>query len=687
MEMKEDVKRELIAQYKEYLGQTQNQAENYKWDAIDHFQKTWDIDASDFESMFLDAFKLQKNLLFMLSWSFIRKAVHWFPDEVRGMFKGLYDEQTPLKDRVQAFQAATDEILPKVRERASGTIKGTAQDERTISVYLTFRYPERYFLYKESFYKAYCGLIGESPRPAGEKLLHYIELANDLKEAVKTDLELLDMHRGLHPDLTWDETNLIVQNILYVLLEQGGKTDAKRNPDQELIDAFKKINAPAALRSFFGYLHDAFMKLGVPKGDPRVEFTCTDKNLNVHIDHRFVYTLARAGRSLRNMVIIPPDRLDQWKTSEFYEKHGAFNAETDEEQPALLYLKGRPEQFPFVNLAELKAGIAYQWKLTPREFRDTAYPTNQVFEKCVFDPAMLEEVMKKAFGSPKPSPYTKEDLLSEVFITEESLTRAEHLLKRKKNIILQGPPGTGKTFLARRLAWLLKGRRSDAGVRMVQFHQSYAYEDFIQGYRPENGQLVLKNGLFYEMVTEAMAAPYKVFVMIIDEINRGNLSKIFGELMFLLETDKRGEKVRLAYSGEDFTVPENVYIIGTMNTADRSLAMVDYALRRRFAFITMEPNFGERFQAHLAGLGFKEDFIEDLTKRVNKVNQMITDDPSLRKDFQVGHSYFLPQEAPHDPKSWLNEVLEYEIVPLLEEYWFDNDNQVQRAKEALGLKA
>lgn len=268
------------------------------------------------------------------------------------------------------------------------------------------------------------------------------------------------------------------------------------------------------------------------------------------------------------------------------------------------------------------------------------------------------------------------------FISEEQFLKSVSLLKRKKNIILQGPPGVGKTFIARKLAYEIMQEIKDASIEMVQFHQSYSYEDFIQGLRPtQKGGFDIKEGIFYTFCRRALAHPERPFFFIIDEINRGNLSKIFGELMMLIEADKRAEKyaLKLTYSEDEedrFYVPENLYIIGTMNTADRSLAIVDYALRRRFAFVSLQPDYGENFRTFLAENGVSNSMIEHISSSVFKVNEKIKGDVNLGEGFQIGHSYFCDFNITEDENIWWQEIIDFELKPLLEEIWFDELNNV-----------
>lgn len=262
----------------------------------------------------------------------------------------------------------------------------------------------------------------------------------------------------------------------------------------------------------------------------------------------------------------------------------------------------------------------------------------------------------------------------------------KELIERKKNVILQGAPGVGKTFVAEKLAYSIIGSNDSSKIKLVQFHQNYTYEDFIMGFRPSQNGFELKTGIFYEFCKKAENDGENKYFFIIDEINRGNLSKIFGELFMLIENDKRGKKVPLLYKNEDFSIPKNLYIIGTMNTADRSLAMIDYALRRRFSFFEIEPAFDfEKFtNENLTTQTFR-----NLIGKIKELNDEISKDESLGKGFRIGHSYFLSNkdENNKDEKNIfvsdqeLKLIVDYDIIPMLEEYWFDEPDKVENGKK------
>jgi len=279
--------------------------------------------------------------------------------------------------------------------------------------------------------------------------------------------------------------------------------------------------------------------------------------------------------------------------------------------------------------------------------------------------------------------YSVEEALDGLFMPKNEFARLVETWTEKKNLILQGAPGVGKTFVARRLAYALMGYKDPTRVRTVQFHQSYGYEDFVQGYRPSGSGFTLREGVFLNFCARALEDPGERYVFIIDEINRGNLSRILGELMLLIEPDKRSSDwaVKLAYAEkaeERFYVPSNVFILGMMNTADRSLAVVDYALRRRFAFATVPPAFGESaFRAHLLARDVATELADQLIERMTALNAAIAaDTTNLGRGYCIGHSFFTPAGDGEHGSGWYRKIVETEIVPLLEEYWFDQPDKV-----------
>lgn len=278
--------------------------------------------------------------------------------------------------------------------------------------------------------------------------------------------------------------------------------------------------------------------------------------------------------------------------------------------------------------------------------------------------------------------YSAEEFLKSVYMDRDQYNAIVGLLKTKKNIILQGAPGVGKTFVAKRLAYSMMGVKDVSRVKLIQFHQSYSYEDFIEGYRPSGAGFELLKGAFYSFCKKAADDEENAYFFIIDEINRGNLSKIFGELFMLIESDKRGNELQLLYSRELFYVPKNVHIIGMMNTADRSLAMLDYALRRRFAFVELRPAFdSDGFREYCSGLDNSR--FEALVREVVALNKAIAADESLGDGFCIGHSYFCNMDADSCTDAALASIVEYELIPMLKEYWFDEPGKVREWADRL----
>ena len=322
-------------------------------------------------------------------------------------------------------------------------------------------------------------------------------------------------------------------------------------------------------------------------------------------------------------------------------------------------------------------------------YKDPTGETTTTDVVAVADDA--DEVEQEAVRAAAPIvPYSVDDILKDgCFLVRAEIDLLLDRLRTKKNLILQGPPGTGKTWLAKRLAFALMGQKDDSKVRAVQFHPNLSYEDFVRGWRPTgDGKLSLADGVFMEAIKAASKEPSSKFVVVIEEINRGNPAQIFGELLTLLEAGKRtpNEALELCYPDADgkrrpVHIPENLYVVGTMNIADRSLALVDLALRRRFAFVGLEPRMGLVWRDWVVNeCAVDPALVVDIERRIAELNDQIAADARLGKQFRIGHSYVTPAHRLEagDTKKWFQQVVETEIGPLLDEYWFDAPDEAKK---------
>ncbi len=346
----------------------------------------------------------------------------------------------------------------------------------------------------------------------------------------------------------------------------------------------------------------------------------------------------------------------------------------------------------------LRTDVSYRFKEFAERLRDFVWlgktQDYDWFLKHVQNGATVDEGVEGDTGKTR-KPYSADDLVaSGVFLAEEEIEQILGRLESKKAMILQGPPGVGKTFLARKLAYALMKEIDNERLEMVQFHQSYSYDDFVRGYRPlenKGGSFGIQNGVFHTFCQKAINDPDREYVFIIDEINRGNLSLIFGELLMLIEADKRGPDfaVPLLYRSSDeprFYVPQNLYLIGLMNLADRSLAIMDYALRRRFVFVTLEPQYESlQFRHWLLERSMKPELVDLIAQRMSELNRQIKNDSLLGANYQIGHSYFTPRGDNFAGLDihWYRGIIRTEIVPLLKEYWFDNPRKVEEIEARL----
>ncbi len=666
----------VLAQYKQDFVLTQWKNENYKWKAVKQFQDNWDVNASDFSEMLSCSLEKTYNLLASAN-NFPKGMMSEFakaaPEEVRAMFIALFDESRDVFKRMDEFKHQSSVLLEKYGNGAAQHY----QYENAISTYLWLRYPDKYYIYKFSEVKTVASELESDYQfrkgAYAENIRNFLNLYDEISAALKEDVELVNL---LHSHLTDDcypdpELKTLTIDVGFYISR-----------------VFLQKNIGAPTRPSLNYAVPSVEEANLPLHDDE-KCNCWWLNANpkiwsfsdIAVGETQAYTLynengnkrrifqnfldAKVGdvvigyesNPVRQIVAIGRVSAEQDGEKLFFEKVETLSSPID-----YAVLKECPE---LENMEYFRNPQGSLFKLTRSEY------------EFILDMIREENPIVTASSS---DAYTKDDFLNEVYMTEERYETLVNVLRNKKNIILQGAPGVGKTFAARRLAWSMMGEKDDSRIEFVQFHQNYSYEDFMMGYKPVEDGFELKYGIFYRFCQKAANQPNKEFFFIIDEINRGNMSKIFGELLMLIEKDYRGTKMTLAYNGLPFSVPKNLYIIGMMNTADRSLAMIDYALRRRFSFFEIEPGFDSQgFISYQNGLN--SETLDELISKVKELNRKIAADKSLGRGFCIGHSYFCGRDVCTD--EWLHSVVDYDILPMLSEYWFDDENEFQRWKNIL----
>ncbi|WP_282112338.1 McrB family protein [Maribacter stanieri] len=740
-----DILKLYLDKYIEFLKHNEESNESYKWEAINHFKENWDIKTDDFEAMFLESFKKVSNLVYQNSWGFIKKALAHYDEIVREMFKRLYDESKPLLDRIKEFEAKTEELLELVKKAENNNNLNAQQDERTISVYLSFMYPEKYYLYKSSFYTNLCKQLNVQTKKTGSKYLHYLELAESIKNKfiLKNDV-ILKLHKEIYPQTKWNNINLITQNFFFLIFENMNTNFDKTIPGYYCV-------------GFHFYSQDSSNQLSKFIDNGVWQNGYDDKFQNI-VNSVPVGSLLAAKTSYT---------MNEYeKTISVLEVHCIGKVIENHQDGKTLNVEWQKGFKPFI----LKGKGAYRSTISQVH--------NQPNIKAIF---------------------YNDNHKEEIIIAEEN--EMENLLF-PLNQILYGPPGTGKTYKTKKIAVEIIENRNYSDsiddrdfilekfneyiknnqIYFTTFHQSMSYEDFIEGIKPKmnvdnNGEVEyeVKTGVFKQICQSAEKketanfdkaysklikdivesedeylvlytprkkefrvnvnsngnltlfttkninqygtltserlhdfyfgaptfsgwegyatgilkyieskynlskenkSPNQKYVLIIDEINRGNISSIFGELITLIEPDKRAEseeaiKLTLPYSKEKFSVPKNVYIIGTMNTADRSVEALDTALRRRFSFIEFVPDTKVLKNAHQTdGVITKLEEEIDLIKLLDTINGRI--ELLIDKDHKIGHSYFIKVLNFDD----LVQTFKDNVIPLLEEYFYGDFGKI-----------
>lgn len=666
----------VLAQYKQDFVLNQWKNENYKWKAVKQFQDNWDVNASDFSEMLSRSLEKTYNLLASAN-NFPKGMMSEFakaaPEEVRAMFIALFDESRDVFERMDKFKHQSSVLLEKYGNGAAQHY----QYENAISTYLWLRYPDKYYIYKFSEVKTVASELESDYQfrkgAYAENIRNFLNLYDEISAALKEDAELVNL---LHSHLTDDcypdpELKTLTIDVGFyisrVFLQKN--IDAPTRPSLNYaVPSVEEANLPLRDDEKCNYWWlNANPKIwsfsDIAVGETQA-YTLYNENGNKRrIFQNFLdakvgdVVIGYESNPVRQIVAIGRVSAEQDGEKLFFEKVETLSSPID-----YAVLKECPE---LENMEYFRNPQGSLFKLTRSEY------------EFILDMIREENPIVTASSS---DAYTKDDFLNEVYMTEERYETLVNVLRNKKNIILQGAPGVGKTFAARRLAWSMMGEKDDSRIEFVQFHQNYSYEDFMMGYKPVEDGFELKYGIFYRFCQKAANQPDKEFFFIIDEINRGNMSKIFGELLMLIEKDYRGTKMTLAYNGLPFSVPKNLYIIGMMNTADRSLAMIDYALRRRFSFFEIEPGFDSQgFISYQNGLN--SETLDELISKVKELNRKIAADKSLGRGFCIGHSYFCGRDVCTD--EWLHSVVDYDILPMLSEYWFDDENEFQRWKNVL----
>ena len=681
--------RDAVDFYKENISKYWED-EKYKWIAVKHFQDNWNIDAADFAGMLESSFSLSKNLLsggMYYAYKMLCLLAQQDSEKMRSLFKLLYNEEIPLVDRIQHFRFGCDELLVAFREGAADreNAKNHYQDLRALCVYLSFKYPETYFLYKSRMYRNFKNSVGyqeisAEKNPEIRKYDNFALLCHTVLKEIESDTELQQMQRSLVDNdsncYKDPALHLLTQTIIYVSenikdekspLEKAAKGAAVADEDVETKRYW--LYSPGDSASIWNECYkEGIMAIGWGEiGDLRA-FSSKDEMkaaMREHINPDLSYTMSAHATWQFSHEMKPGDIVFAKKGMHLIVGRGVVESEYE-------YDANRQE---YKNIRRVRWTHNGEWphpgQAVMKTLTDITAYTDYVEKLNAMFESNEDDIEEKEIEYPA---YDAEDFLNDVYMDEESYSKLVALIQNKKNVILQGAPGVGKTYAAKRLAYSIIGEKNPNRVMMVQFHQSYSYEDFIMGFRPAESGFELKRGAFYNFCKTAEIDSDNDYFFIIDEINRGNLSKIFGELFMLIESDKRGVELKLLYSDEKFAVPSNVYIIGMMNTADRSLAMLDYALRRRFAFYEMKPGFGTA--------GFKEyrvrlasDKFDRLISCVESLNEAISADDALGEGFCIGHSYFCNLSSATDQA--LSGIVEYELIPLLKEYWFDEPAKVK----------
>lgn len=658
--------KEILAEYKKVFVQQQWPNEKYKWEAVQCFQENWDINSADFAQMLKKSLAKTDNLLRSAN-NFPKGMITGFaeaaPEAVHSMYMELYDESKDLCERIANFKNKSNTLL----ERYGNGAAQHYQYENAIMTYLWLRYPDKYYIYKFGEVKAVSLELESDYRfkkgAYEDNIRNFMALYDEICAELQQDEELRNLLNSQITSTCYADPELrtLTIDIGFFIFRYWNKKDSTNVP------LYAQSQEDDGQQYWF--LNEKNPKMwsivSMPVGEIRNETLFNENGNKCKIVKDFI------DIKVGDMVI-------GYESTPMKQIVTIFRVSAEQDGERIYFEKLEECYSSSIDFATLNAWF----KLKKKEYfsitQGSLFKLTKTEYEFIIDLIHRENPVPTA--KKNKDEYSKEKFLDQVYMTEAKYDRLVAVLTRKKNIILQGAPGVGKTYAAKRLAYSIMGEKDDDRIEFVQFHQNYSYEDFIMGYKPVEDGFELKYGIFYRFCQKAANHPDKDYFFIIDEINRGNMSKIFGELLMLIEADYRETKTTLAYNGLSFSVPKRLHIIGMMNTADRSLAMIDYALRRRFSFFDMEPGFdSEGFIKYQET--FANDTFNTLIDRIKELNREIANDKSLGKGFCIGHSYFCNTKECTD--EWMQDVVDFDILPMLAEYWFDDTDKLQRWENIL----
>ncbi|RGH22997.1 restriction endonuclease [Firmicutes bacterium AF12-30] len=658
--------KEILAEYKKVFVQQQWPNEKYKWEAVQCFQENWDINSADFAQMLKKSLVKTDNLLRSAN-NFPKGMITGFaeaaPEAVHSMYMELYDESKDLCERIANFKNKSNTLL----ERYGNGAAQHYQYENAIMTYLWLRYPDKYYIYKFGEVKAVSLELESDYRfkkgAYEDNIRNFMALYDEICAELQQDDELRNLLNSQITSTCYADPELrtLTIDIGFFIFRYWNKKDSTNVP------LYAQSQEDDGQQYWF--LNEKNPKMwsivSMPVGEIRNETLFNENGNKCKIVKDFI------DIKVGDMVI-------GYESTPMKQIVTIFRVSAEQDGERIYFEKLEECYSSSIDFATLNAWF----KLKKKEYfsitQGSLFKLTKTEYEFIIDLIHRENPVPTA--KKNKDEYSKEKFLDQVYMTEAKYDRLVAVLTRKKNIILQGAPGVGKTYAAKRLAYSMMGEKDDDRIEFVQFHQNYSYEDFMMGYKPVEDGFELKYGIFYRFCQKAANHSDKDYFFIIDEINRGNMSKIFGELLMLIEADYRETKTTLAYNGLSFSVPKRLHIIGMMNTADRSLAMIDYALRRRFSFFDMEPGFdSEGFIKYQET--FANDTFNTLIDRIKELNREIANDKSLGKGFCIGHSYFCNTKECTD--EWMQDVVDFDILPMLAEYWFDDTDKLQRWENIL----